>query len=32
MTHTNLAGAEVLAGLVANAIKTQNIGLAKYLR
>jgi lysophospholipase L1-like esterase len=31
-THTNLAGGEKLAGLVANAIKTQNIGLAKYLR
>jgi lysophospholipase L1-like esterase len=31
-THTNLAGAEVLAGFVAKAIKTQNIGLAKYLR
>ena len=31
-THTNLAGAAKLASLVANAIKTQNIGLAKYLR
>lgn len=31
-THTNLPGAEKLAGLIANAIKTQNIGLAKYLR
>jgi lysophospholipase L1-like esterase len=31
-THTNLAGADKLAGLLANAIKTQNIGLAKYLR
>ena len=31
-THTNLAGGEKLAGLVANAIKTQNIGLAQYLR
>jgi lysophospholipase L1-like esterase len=31
-THTNLAGAEKLAGLVANDIKTQNIGLAQYLR
>jgi lysophospholipase L1-like esterase len=31
-THTNLAGAAKLAGLVANAIKTQNIGLAPYLR
>jgi lysophospholipase L1-like esterase len=31
-THTNLAGGAKLASLVANAIKTQNIGLAKYLR
>ena len=31
-THTNLAGAEKLAGLVAKAIKDQNIGLAQYLR
>jgi lysophospholipase L1-like esterase len=31
-THTNLAGADKLAGLVAKAIKDQNIGLAKYLR
>jgi lysophospholipase L1-like esterase len=31
-THTNLAGADKLAGLIAGAIKTQNIGLAKYLR
>jgi lysophospholipase L1-like esterase len=31
-THTSLPGAEKLAGLVANAIKTQNIGLAQYLR
>jgi lysophospholipase L1-like esterase len=31
-THTNLAGAEALAGLVAKAIKDQNIGLAQYLR
>ena len=31
-THTNLAGADKLAQLLANAIKTQNIGLAKYLR
>jgi lysophospholipase L1-like esterase len=31
-THTNLPGAQKLAGLVANAIKTQNIGLAQYLR
>lgn len=31
-THTNLAGADKLAQLLATAIKTQNIGLAKYLR
>jgi lysophospholipase L1-like esterase len=31
-THTNLAGATKLASLVAGAIKTQNIGLTKYLR
>jgi lysophospholipase L1-like esterase len=31
-THTNLAGADKLAGLLAKAIKDQNIGLAKYLR
>jgi hypothetical protein len=31
-THTNLLGADKLAGLIANAIKTQNIGLAVYLR
>ena len=31
-THTNLAGADKLAGLVAKAIKDQNIGLAPYLR
>jgi lysophospholipase L1-like esterase len=31
-THTNLPGAEMLAGLVAKAIKDQNIGLAQYLR
>jgi lysophospholipase L1-like esterase len=31
-THTNLAGADKLAQLLANEIKTQNIGLAKYLR
>jgi lysophospholipase L1-like esterase len=31
-THTNLAGADKMAGFVANAIKTQNLGLAKYLR
>jgi lysophospholipase L1-like esterase len=31
-THTNLPGAEKIAGLVAKAIKDQNIGLAQYLR
>jgi lysophospholipase L1-like esterase len=31
-THTNLVGAEKLASLVANAIKNQNLPLAKYLR
>jgi len=31
-THTNLPGGEKLAGLVAQAIKDQNIGLAQYLR
>ncbi len=31
-THTNLAGATMLASIVANAIKTQNLGLAPYLR
>ncbi|MDP9002631.1 MAG: GDSL-type esterase/lipase family protein [Myxococcota bacterium] len=31
-THTNLAGAAKLAGLVASAIKTQKIPLAQYLR
>ena len=31
-THTNLAGADKLAGFVAGDIKTQNLGLAKYLR
>jgi lysophospholipase L1-like esterase len=31
-THTNLVGAEKLASLVANAIKSQNLPLAKYLR
>jgi len=30
--HTNLAGAQVLAGFVADAIKNQGIGLAQYLR
>jgi len=32
VTHTNLAGADKLAGLVAGAIKTQSLGLMKYLR
>jgi lysophospholipase L1-like esterase len=31
-THTNLAGADKLAELIAKNIKAQNIGLAKYLR
>jgi lysophospholipase L1-like esterase len=31
-THTNLAGGTMLASIVANAIKTQNLGLAPYLR
>jgi len=31
-THTNLAGAEKLASLVAQAIKDQNVALAPYLR
>ena len=31
-THTNLPGADKLASLVAGAIKTQNLALAKYLR
>jgi lysophospholipase L1-like esterase len=31
-THTNLVGAAKLASLVANAIKSQNLPLAKYLR
>jgi lysophospholipase L1-like esterase len=31
-THTNLPGADKLAGLVAKAIRDQNIGLAQYLR
>jgi lysophospholipase L1-like esterase len=31
-THTNLAGAEVIASLVAKNIKDQNLPLAKYLR
>ncbi len=32
LSHTNLAGAQVLAGFVADAIKNQGIGLAQYLR
>ncbi len=32
MTHTNAAGAAKIAGFVEAAIKSQNIGLAKYLR
>ena len=32
VTHTNLAGADKLASLVAGAIKSQNIGLSQYLR
>jgi hypothetical protein len=32
VTHSNLPGAEMLAGLVVKAIKDQNIGLAPYLR
>jgi lysophospholipase L1-like esterase len=31
-THTNLQGAEVLAGLVTTNMKTQGLPLAKYLR
>ena len=31
-THTNLAGAEKLAGIVAQAIKDQKVALAQYLR
>ena len=31
-THTNMAGATKLASLVAGAIRTQNLGLATYLR
>ena len=31
-THTNLQGAEVLAGLVTTNMKTQNLPLAQYLR
>ena len=32
MTHTNAAGASKIAGFVEAAMKSQNIGLAKYLR
>ena len=32
MTHTNAAGASKIAGFVEAAIKSQNIGLSKYLR
>jgi lysophospholipase L1-like esterase len=32
MTHTNAAGASKIAGFVEAALKSQNIGLAKYLR
>lgn len=32
VTHTNLAGADKLASLIADAIKAQNIGLSAYLR
>jgi lysophospholipase L1-like esterase len=32
MTHTNAAGASKIAGFVEAAIKSQNLGLAKYLR
>ena len=32
MTHTNAAGASKIAAFVEAAIKSQNIGLAKYLR
>ena len=31
-THTNLQGAEVLAGLVTANMKAQNLPLAQYLR
>jgi lysophospholipase L1-like esterase len=31
-THTNLAGADKLAAILAKAVKDQNIGLVKYLR
>jgi lysophospholipase L1-like esterase len=32
VTHTNLAGADMLASLVAGDVKAQNLPLAKYLR
>jgi lysophospholipase L1-like esterase len=32
LSHTNLAGADKIASLVAGDIKAQNLGLAKYLR
>jgi lysophospholipase L1-like esterase len=32
LTHTNLAGATMISSIVAKAIKTQNLGLAPYLR
>jgi lysophospholipase L1-like esterase len=32
VTHTNMAGAVEIAGLVTTAMKTQNIPLARYLR
>ena len=32
MTHTNAAGAAKIAGFVEAALKSQNIGVAKYLR
>jgi lysophospholipase L1-like esterase len=32
MTHTNAAGAAKIAGFVEAALKSQNIGLARYLR
>ena len=32
ITHTNFAGADKLASLIVGAMKSQNVGLAKYLR
>jgi len=32
MTHTNAAGASKIAGFVESAIRSQNLGLAQYLR